>query len=937
MEITNILINHMQQPLGFDLSDLRIEFQLQNVTTQQPVSKKLTITTSQQQPVYDSEWQEFSDNYFTVQQALTPRTHYDVTIEVQAGEQTARATSWFETGKMTEAFSAAWIGNQNTDLQNTLLKKQVVIDKPLKQARLYISGLGLYETYIDGQKVGNEYLTPGVTAYDHLVQVQTYDVTQELAAGQHELLISLADGWYKGNFGFDGGQDCIYGDRQMAIAEYHLDYVDGTHAVIKTDADWQTTAGKVIKSAIYYGEDYDATKEVTDWQPAVVIDHSKAILADRLSLPITVHQQLTPQLIQTPAGEQVLDFQQNQAGWLEFYNREPQGTKITFEMGEILQNGNFYRDNLREARASFTYVSDGTAGWVRPHFTYFGYRYVRVSGNTQPLQMTDYQADVLYSDMPDTGSITTNNQLVNRLFQNIIWSQRSNFIDVPTDCPQRDERLGWSGDGEIFSETAAFNMNVFAFFKKYAKDMAIEQQQRGGMLPMYAPAMGQGDGGAAAWADAATIIPWNMYQAYGDPAILRQNYSDMKSWVDWISAHTTTPNLWTGTFQFGDWLALDGENPAKPTGKTDEDFIASVYYYYSATIMAQTAQLLDQPADAQKYGDLASQIKQAIQQEYITATGRVAINSQTAYALALFFDLITPQQKTHVVNDLVQRLKLDHNHLTTGFVGTPYLCQALSANGQHKLATEIFLNEDFPSWLYAVNLGATTVWERWNSVQEDGSMNPQGMNSLNHYSIGAIMQWAYKYLLGLTEHTPGFKEFTFAPQFDYRLTDVQGHFQSSYGEIKVHNQVETDAQHTIKIQLTIPFGVSAKVRLPRAQQQPVQVNDQQFIGGDFELTAGTYQISYQPTADYVERYQAQTPIKAIMADSELVDQIAQIDPVLDYFKQNPDEVNGGMGDMSLTEVSVTFPFINIADDHLQQVNQLLAQTPILSERKQGKK
>ncbi|UQS83398.1 alpha-L-rhamnosidase [Bombilactobacillus thymidiniphilus] len=935
MKIMHILVNHMSEPLGFELKNLRIEFQVQqdhanNIKLQKKIQIYLDSPNSLE---YQTDWQDFPNNYFNVDLDLQPRTRYQVVISIRSVNQEIQAQTWFETGKMSEPFSAHWIGNADIDSANIILQRELAINKPLKKARLYISGLGLYETYIDGQKVGQEYLTPGVSAYDQFVQVQTYDITRQLVTMRtHKLCIGCGDGWYKGNFGFDGGQDCIYGNRQQAIAEYHLDFTDGSHQVIITDQNWQTTTGPIKKAAIYYGEDYDATDLLKDWQPVELIEQSKTVLRDRLSLPITVNQRLVPKLIQTPSGEQILDFGQNQAGWIEFYNREPSGIKLSFEMGEILQNGEFYRDNLREARATFTYVSNGKSEWVRPHFTYFGYRYVKVSGNTLPLNAEDYQAAVLCSQMEDTGSITTNSSLVNRLFKNVIWGQRSNFLDIPTDCPQRDERLGWTGDANIFSQTAAYNMNVFAFFKKYAHDIALEQQQNDGFVPMYAPAMGQKDGGAAVWADAATMIPWNMYQIYGDPAILRQNYSQMKAWVDWISQHTTTPNLWTGTFQFGDWLALDGENPGKPTGKTDEDFIASIYYYCSTNIVAQTAQLLKDPANYRRYLAQARNIKKAIQQEYITANGRLAIDSQTAYSLALCFDIVTQEQKEHVVADLVRRINLDKQHLTTGFVGTPYLCQALSDNGQHKLATTIFLNEDFPSWLYAVKLGATTVWERWDSVQADGTINSQGMNSLNHYSIGAIMAWAYKYLLGIKAQTPGFQKTTFSPQFDYRLPRVEGSFQTSYGKIAVQSAIETDEQHTILIKLVVPIGVDLQVFLPRSQQQIISVNQQEKIGDGFWLSSGEYQISYQPTLDYIERYTPQTPVKQILVDQDLVAQIMDIDPVLNFFVQDPQAIDN-FGSMSLTEMNTTFPFINISEQHLQQINDLLTQTEILSERK----
>ena len=358
-----------------------------------------------------------------------------------------------------------------------------------------------------------------------------------------------------------------------------------------------------------------------------------------------------------------------------------------------------------------------------------------MTGNTLDINPDDFKAAVMFSSMDQTGSLKTDNRKVNRLFQNVQWGQKSNFFDVPTDCPQRDERLGWTGDADVFSNTAAFNMNVFEFFKKYSRDMAVEQKDHGGMLTMYAPSMGVDDGGAAVWGDAATIVPWNMYQVYGDPAILRQNYTEMKAWVDWITQNTKTENLWTGCFQFGDWIALDGENPALPTGKTDEDFIASVYYCYSAEIVSKAAAILGHDEDAAFYSEKAAAIRKAIQNEYITANGRLAIDTQTGYALALYFNLVPENQQQRVLNDLTARLGKDDGHLKTGFVGTPFICQVLSRFGNHRLATKIFMNEDFPSWLYAVNMGATTVWERWNSVLEDGSMNPDGMNSLNHSRI----------------------------------------------------------------------------------------------------------------------------------------------------------------------------------------------------------
>lgn len=932
MKIEKILINHMLEPVGFKLNDLRIEFTVLASKFEKATKQLIIWKENSEVPFYETDFLPFDNNYFDVKQTLDPRTKYLVQVNLKTSTETISKKTFFETGKMNEPFSAHWIVNSNKNLQNTLFKKDLNLSKTVAKARLYITGLGLYEAYLDNQKIGDEYLTPGATNYDQLVQVQTYDLTQELTdQTTHQLLISTGDGWYKGRYGFDGGKDKIYGDQQMVLAELHLEYSDGSTEVINTDDSWQTASGQITKSAIYYGEDLDDTLSIQTWEKVAVLNKTTEILDDRQSLPIKVQEKLpVKKIITTPKNELVLDFGQNHAGWIEFFCDEPKGTKLTFQMGEILQQGNFYRDNLREARAAFTYISDGTAKWVRPHFTYFGFRYVKVTGNTKPIKAENIHSCVLYSTMATTGAIKTENQKVNRLFENILWSQKSNFFDVPTDCPQRDERLGWTGDANIFSNTAAFNMNVYQFFKKYSQDMLLEQKTHNGMLTMYAPSMHVDDGGAAVWGDAATFIPWNMYQNYGDPAIIKQNYSAMKSWVDWVTSQTTTKNFWTGTFQFGDWIALDGENPALPTGKTDEDYIGSVYYYYSTKIVAKAAKVLGQTADYEKYSAKAQDIKRAIQSEYITDTGRLAIDTQTAYALALYFELIPTDQIKRVVDDLIKRLKKDNYHLKTGFVGTPFICQVLSKYGHHDLASKIFMFEDFPSWLYAVNMGATTVWERWNSVEEDGSMNPEGMNSLNHYSIGAIMEWAYKYVLGISDHSVGYQTVNFQPHFDYHLKHIQGHFDSPYGKLAIKYDLETNEQHQIKLQLQVPFGMTVNVDLPRTKT--VTVNGETKDNG-LSLTAGTYELAYTPDEDYIGKYDPQTTVKEIMQDKQLVDKISQIDPVLNMFVDNDDAVNGGLGTMTVTALNSILPSINITSENLFAINEVLKTTPLLSERK----
>ena len=921
----------MTEPLGFLLEHLRIEFTLETDHFEE-IQKQLTLSVADQ-PVYQTEFLPFDNNFFEVDLDLLPRTRYDIMITIRTADQECiSSSSFFETGKLSEPFQAQWIGNKDKEIQNTLFKKDITINKEVARARLYMTALGVYETLIDQEKIGNEFLAPGVNAYDQWTQLQTYDVTKALSLGQHELMISTADGWYKGPYGFIQGVKDIYGDQHRALAEYHIDYVDGTHEVITTDESWLTTTGKVTHSSIYYGEDRDDTLSIVNWKPVIILKESYDILSDRLSLPLIVKETLEVQeVLYTPAGETVLDFGQNHAGLFRFYNRTPKGTKIYLQVGEILQEGNFYRENLRSARAAFEYISDGEEKWVQPSFTYYGYRYMKVEGLDQ-LNPEDFKADVIYSDMRSTGEIETNNPKVNRLFQNIIWGQKGNFFDSPTDCPQRDERLGWTGDANVFSNTALYNMDVYAFYRKFLKDVAIEQQLNDGRTPMYAPSFGNKDGGGAIWGDATTFIPWNAYQVTGDASLLKEHYPSMKDWVDWITRNTGTENLWTHCFQFGDWLALDGENPAMPTGKTDEDFIASIYYHYSAHIVAETALLLGKTEEANTYKKLSQDIKQAIQAEYISANGRLTIDTQTAYALALAFELLPENQLERVARDLVTRLGKDDDHLKTGFVGTPYINQMLSQYGYHKLATTIFLHEDYPSWLYAVNLGATTVWERWNSVLPDGSMNPEGMNSLNHYSIGAVMEWAYKFVLGIRNSNQGFKEFDLAPEFDYRLNSVAGHYQSSCGKIAVSYRIETDEKHTITLTVDVPFGSTAHVTLPRSKGVLVSINDSSSHGGQFDLTAGYYEISYIPTQDYVERYAASTPVSTIMADEELVAQIDAIHPVLDFFRKDPGAVQGGLGKLSLAKLDEILPFITIPKEDLKKIESLLEQTIILNQR-----
>lgn len=880
MKVDNILINQMKRPLGFNLNHLRITFEISDIENNKyPTYKAIEIGKSKASaPVYLIPWQRYYDNGFQVDMELSPRTSYWVKVKVKSGNHSAEAKTSFETGKMDESLLGEWIVNSDKKIENTLFKRDFCLEdgEEVVKARLYSTALGVYEVYLNGHKVGDEFLAPGFTAYNKWLQLQSYNVTSLLQSRTNEeLLFSVGDGWYKGNLGFDGGENNIYGNQQGILAELHITYKDGSQKIIKTDKNWLTTSGKITKSSIYYGEDFDDCKKINEWRPVSILQNDTFNISDRLSLPIKKETVLkVKKVIQTPKHELVLDFGQNHAGWPVFYNRLPKGKKITLQMGEILQDGNFYRDNLRRARAAFTYVSNGQEKWIRPHFTYYGFRYVKVSG-IKKVNPKDFVSWVLCSDLRQMGSIVTNNDKVNRLFENVMWGQKSNFVDIPTDCPQRDERLGWTGDAEIFASTASFNMNTCEFYKKYAKDMAIEQNNNDGMLTMFAPSLKQKNGGLAIWGDAATIIPWTVYRFYGDSGILKQNYRYMKAWVDWITTHTTSANLWTGHMQLGDWLALDNGN--NPKGKTNDTYIASLYFALSAEIVSKTSRLLHYDYEADYYDNLARNIKARILNEFVTKNGRVAIDTQTALVLALQFKLILSNQKKHVIKDLVQKVRDNHKHLQTGFAGTPYLLPVLSANGQHHLAMDIFMQEDCPSWLYEVNQGATTIWERWNSVLPNGKMNPAGMNSLNHYSLGSVSSWLYQYVVGLEKFDPGFRKIIFAPHFDYRLKSIKASYQTSYGKIEIDYHIEANEQHLIKIKLNIPFGISLKVNLPRVPNHTITINGQSKING-CELKVGSYEIMYFPTKSYLNYFSLESTLNDILVNQDLVEKIDFVDP-----------------------------------------------------------
>lgn len=858
MEFEQIFINHMENPVGYEFNDLFINCQIKANSYSNELLKRLKITNSKKE-IFSTDWEPANDLSFQPDLQLQSKTRYQVFVELKDKDRIYKKEAFFETGLMTGFKNSQWIGSSDEGIHGIQAIKEINATSKVKKARLYVTGLGLYEVYIDNQKVGDEYLAPGFTNYSYYTQIATLDVTKYLkTSGTHLLKISLGDGWYKGKLGIKehGGKENQYGNALMTNAELDLEDDIGRLQVIGTDETWKIQTSEITHSGIYYGEDLDETMTPKTLSLKVFEQPSKH-LKDRLSLPIKAHEIFRPKKIVTPAGNLVLDFGQNMAGWIEFENDLPKGTKVEIQYGEILQNGELYRENLRSARASFTYVSNGIKHLVRPHFTYFGFRYAKVNGLSNDYDVTNFKAVALYSDMNQIGDIQTDNGLVNQLFSNIQWGQKSNFIDVPTDCPQRDERLGWTGDAAIFAKTASYNMNTAQFNKKFAYDIAVEQSQRQGEVPLYVPNVDGDDGGKAVWGDVATIIPWITYQRYKDTTTLKQNFGAMMSWVDWIHDYakkTKNEFLWLDSDQLGDWLALDTEDIFHLKGKTPDDLIASAYYYQSTLIVSKTAQVLNAKREFDYYRLLANKIRESFINEFFTASGRLITDTQTALALCLHLNLYPKKFKEQLVSKFIERIEKDKNHLTTGFVGTPVLLPALTENNQHDLAVQIFLNDDYPSWLNEVKLGATTIWERWNSVQENGTISENGMNSLNHYSSGAVMQWSYEYLLGIQQK----EQLIIAPRITPKFRKLAGYTDLNTGQLAISWKIEDRQGSQVSLKIDIPYDNPAKIILPNTKEW--KDNGIVHQNGDV-LAPGHHEITYQPTVAFINTYSVHTALK----------------------------------------------------------------------------
>lgn len=761
------------------------------------------------------------------------RYYYRVRVRNQAGDMSEWSeTAYWETGKLEgEDWAGEWISAPLSLLPADsshlpLLRKSFRLDSPIHQARIYATALGLYELELNGQRVGDRYFTPGWTSYDHTIQTQTYDVTDRLRKGDNAIGAWLGNGWYKGQIGWRE-QGAIYGDRLALLLELHITYADGSEEVITTDQSWQSAQGPILMSEIYHGETYDARLELEgfstadytphDWQGVECLDHGYDMLKPQINEPVRAIQTVRPaEWLVTPKGETVIDFGQNLVGWVRFCVAGTEGAAVTLEHAEILDSdGNFYTENLRTAKQKIQFtLKGGGIETYEPHFTFQGFRYVRLVGFTEAqLDHGAFEAVVVHSDMKETGTFECSEPMVNQLQSNIRWGLKGNFLDVPTDCPQRDERLGWTGDAQMFIQTASYLSNVAPFFTKWLSDLAAEQRDDGAVPFVVPHVLGQGDYASAAWGDAAVICPWTIYVCYGDQRILKRQYESMKRWVSYIQAQGENEYLWNTGFHFGDWLGLDAKS-GDYVGATERDFIASAFYAYSVELLRKTAVVLGEKEDAAMYSNLKQQVAAAFRSEFVTPTGRLAASTQTAHVLALMFGLLDEAAEKRAAARLYTLLEETKFHLTTGFVGTPYISHVLSQHGMHETAYKLLLQQDYPSWLYPVTKGATTIWEHWDGIKEDGSFWSRDMNSFNHYAYGAIGDWLYRTVAGIqtVEEAPGYKQMVIAPVPGEGLTWAAGKIETMYGTVRSCWRMGNDG--AFQLEITIPPNTTAEIRLP---------------------------------------------------------------------------------------------------------------------------
>lgn len=962
LKITDLRTEYFTNPIGIDDSNPRLSWIIksdQRNTRQTSYQVQVSDTNEFTTIIWDTgivkSDQSIHVGYVGPQLESRKRYYWRVRIEDNHGNQSDWSeTAYWEMGLLTEDdWQADWIEpgfeqDSTSSQPSPFFRNEFEVDGNVFSARAYVTSHGIYEMELNGKKVGNQVFTPGWTSYHNRLQYQTYDITDLLNEGENAVGVMLGDGWYRGYLGWGDARN-HYGKTLGVLAQIEVTYEDGSTDIISTDQNWRSSTGPILKSDIYNGETYDARIEMNgwsepgfddkNWSGVQVTNHPKDHLVAPEGPPVRKIQTLKPlAVLQTPQGDTVVDFGQNVVGWVELKAKGDAGTEIVLHHAEVLdKEGNFYTENLRAAQQTNRYImkGEGVEVW-EPTFTFQGFRYVKVEGYPGEMTKDDLTAVVIHSDMEPTGHFQTSNALINQLQHNIVWGQKGNFLDIPTDCPQRDERLGWTGDIQVFASTACYNMDSAGFLTKWLRDLEADQNEDGSVPFVVPNVLGDQAAGASGWADASVIVPWTLYQAYGDEQILETQYESMKAWVDYMktrAAMDETTYLWDNNFTFGDWLSFNSTASDYPGAYTDKALISTAFFAHSTDLLARTARILGYESDAQDYEGLLENIKEAFRHEYITPSGRVMSNTQTAYLLPLQFGLLTDEMESNAIEYLLSRIN-ERGHLTTGFLGTPHLNPILTQFGHTGKAYELLLRKEYPSWLYPVTMGATTIWERWDGIKPDSTFQTPSMNSFNHYAYGAIGEWLYKTVAGIDQVLPGYKEISVRPVPGGKLTHARGLLNSMYGKIESSWNLD---RRDFTLSVEIPVNTRATIYLPNAMVEDISengellrmetegvINIKQVKNGvEVKVGSGNYLFSY-PAGELASvlgnQLSTSTPIAELIANEQARSVLEEYIPgFIESVAWNQ------FGSASVSELAETYPdqlttrVLNEIDEELNKI------------------
>ncbi|WP_216852781.1 glycoside hydrolase family 78 protein [Phytoactinopolyspora halotolerans] len=727
-----------------------------------------------------------------------------------------------------QLISPGWDADSSVPQPAALFRHEFSVTSPVESARLYVTAHGVVEMEINRTAVSDDVLTPGWTSYHHRLRYHTYDVTDLLREGPNAIGACVGEGWYRGRLAWGEGKRNVYGDRAGLIAQLEIRYADRRVMAVGTDSRWQCGQGPIVSSEIYDGESYDARLErpgwsapdhvaadPAAWSPARVLPFDASTLVAPVGPPIRRTQEIAPvEILTSPSGKTIVDFGQNLVGRVRIRVAGEAGRQITIRHAEVLEGGELGVRPLRSARATDRYIlrGGGTEEW-EPRFTFHGFRYAEIDGWPGRLAPDDIRAVVCHTDMERTGWFEASEPELEKLHENVVWSMRGNFVDIPTDCPQRDERLGWTGDIQVFAPTGSFIYDCAGTLTSWLRDLACEQlAARDRMPPLVVPNVLNTKLDAAAWGDAAVIVPWVLYERYGDVEILRAQMESMRAWVDGVAAKAGDRAIWDSDWQFGDWLDPSAPPDDPAAAQTDTGLVATAYLARSAEIVGRAAELIGDGETAGEYAALAARVREAFNDEYVTPTGRMAADSQTAFALALEFGLLQkPEQRERAGRRLADLVHDNHYRIGTGFVGTPLIADALCSVGETQLAYRMLLERSCPSFLYPVTMGATTIWERWDSMLPDGSINPGSMTSFNHYALGAVADWLHRTVAGLAPGAPGYRRVVVRPQPGGTVTHAGATHETPYGRARVAWRAEGDE---LTVDVAVPPNCTASVYLP---------------------------------------------------------------------------------------------------------------------------